>query len=117
MKILPLVAAALGVVAGLLFPSVIPTGVSIYVAISILAGFDSLFGGISSYIEHKFSIGIFVTGFTFNILVAVFLTYIGTLLNIDIYLAVIVVFGTRMVQNLAKIRRNLLNFDKKSDKI
>ena len=117
MKLLPIFGVLLGVVTGIFFPTVIPKEWSIYVALSVLAGFDSVIGALCSYLEHKFDIKIFVSGFIFNIFLAVVLTYIGNLMSIDIYLAVIVVFGTRMIQNLAKLRRILLNFDKKSDKL
>ncbi|NLM49911.1 MAG: DUF1290 domain-containing protein, partial [Clostridiaceae bacterium] len=40
---------------------------------------------------------------------AAFLTYIGNKLEVDIYMAAVVAFGTRLFQNFATIRRFLLN--------
>jgi small basic protein len=48
---------------------------------------------------------IFVTGFFGNAILSILLTYLGEKLNVDIYLAAIVVFVGRMFVNLAIIRR------------
>ena len=46
-----------------------------------------------------------------------FLTWLGNKMGIPLYLAAVVVFGTRMFQNFAEIRRELLTNRQKSDKI
>ena len=66
---------------------------------------DSVFGGITSVINKNFNLKIFVTGFFGNAILAILLTILGQKLNIDIYLAAIVVFVGRMFVNLAIIRR------------
>ena len=48
---------------------------------------------------------IFVSGFFINGIVAILLTILGQKLNVDIYLAAIVVFVGRMLTNLSIIRR------------
>ena len=48
---------------------------------------------------------IFVSGFFVNAILAMALTYLGQKLNIDIYLAAVVVFVGRMFNNLGTIRR------------
>ena len=48
---------------------------------------------------------IFVSGFFVNDILAMALTYLGQKLNIDIYLAAVVVFVGRMFNNLGTIRR------------
>ena len=48
---------------------------------------------------------IFVSGFFVNAILAMVLTYLGQKLNIDIYLAAVVVFVGRMFNNLGTIRR------------
>lgn len=78
---------------------------SSYLSIAIIAALDSVFGGISSVINHNFDLKIFLSGFFGNSLLSIALTYLGERLNVDIYLAAIVVFVGRMFTNLAIIRR------------
>lgn len=98
-----------GVLAALRLPYYIPSDASQYVSIAILAGLDSIFGGVAANINHNFKVKIFITGFFGNSLIAAGLTYIGTLLGVDLYIAAIVVFGSRLFQNFATIRRFFLN--------
>ena len=76
-----------------------------YLAIAIIAALDSVFGGIASTLKKNFDLKIFVTGFFGNAILSILLTYLGQKLNVDIYLAAIVVFVGRMFNNLAIIRR------------
>ena len=62
-------------------------------------------------------LGIFLSGAVGNTVIAVFLAWLGQKLGIPLYLAAVVVFGTRMFQNFAEIRRELLTNRQKSDKI
>ena len=78
---------------------------SSYLAIAVIAALDSVFGGINSVINKNFDLKIFVTGFFGNAILAILLTILGQKLNVDIYLAAIVVFVGRMFVNLAMIRR------------
>lgn len=78
---------------------------SSYLSIAIIAALDSVFGGITSVIKHNFELKIFLSGFFGNAILAIALTYLGERLNVDIYLAAIVVFVGRMFTNLAIIRR------------
>ena len=94
----------IGVIAGMYAP-IIPYTMSGYVAISIIAALDSVFGGIASTIKGNFDLKIFVSGFFGNAILSILLTYLGQKLNVDIYLAAIVVFVGRMFTNLAIIRR------------
>ena len=48
---------------------------------------------------------IFISGFFGNAILAILLTILGQKLNVDIYLAAIVVFVWRMFMNLGTIRR------------
>ena len=105
MVILAIVIGCLiGIIAGVYAP-IIPYTWSGYVAISIVAALDSVFGGISSTIKGNFDLRIFVSGFFGNAILSILLTYLGQKLNVDIYLAAIVVFVGRMFTNLAIIRR------------
>jgi len=99
----------IGVSIGLFMPSGLSPATTPYIAIAILAGLDSVFGGFAATINSNFKIKVFITGFFGNAALAIMLTYIGKLLDVDIYLAAIIVFGTRLMQNFAVIRRFLLN--------
>ena len=94
----------LGVIFGINAP-IIPYTYSGYLAIAIVAALDSVFGGITSVLNKKFDMKIFVSGFFGNAILSILLTYLGQKLNVDIYLAAIVVFVGRMFTNLAIIRR------------
>lgn len=97
----------LGTMIALFVPFNIPTEVTLYAAVAILAGFDSIFGGLVAYLNNNFKLNIFLSGFFGNAVLAAILTYIGTLLNVDLSIAAIVVFGTRLFQNFATLRRIL----------
>ncbi|MBZ4644980.1 MAG: hypothetical protein PWR27_638 [Petroclostridium sp.] len=112
-----IIGLVIGLVIGFLTPIHIPSQYSSYVAIAILAALDSVFGGITASSQKNFDIKIFISGFFGNALLAALLTYIGKKLDVDIYLAAVVVFGTRLFQNFAIIRRFLLNKYLKNDNI
>jgi len=99
-----LIGCILGALIGMNAPMISYT-YSSYLAISIIAALDSVFGGITSVIKKNFDLKIFVTGFFGNAILAILLTILGQKLNVDIYLAAIVVFVGRMFVNLAIIRR------------
>ena len=102
------IAILIGCIAGVLIgmnAPIISYTYSSYLAIAIIAALDSVFGGITSVINKNFDLKIFVTGFFGNAILAILLTILGQKLNIDIYLAAIVVFVGRMFVNLAIIRR------------
>ena len=102
------VGCVLGVVIGILTPT-IPYTVSQYLAIAIVAALDSVFGGIASNIKKNFDMKVFISGFFVNAILAMLLTYLGEKLNVDIYLAAIIVFVGRMFNNLGIIRRYYLS--------
>ena len=79
---------------------------SVYLAIGIIAALDSVFGGIVAVLKKNFNMTTFVSGFFGNALLAIVLTVLGEKLNVDIYLAAIVVFVGRMFNNLGMIRRH-----------
>ena len=74
------------------FAPVISYTYSNYLAIAIIAALDSVFGGISSVLNGKFDLKIFLSGFFGNAILSIMLTYLGERLNVDIYLAAIIVF-------------------------
>jgi small basic protein len=94
---------------------VVPYVYSKYIAVAILACLDSVFGAFSANIEKKFRINIFLSGFFGNALIAMFLVFIGDKLNVDIYLAAVIVFSGRLLNNFSTIRRDYLQ--KINDKV
>ena len=102
-----LIGCILGALIGMNAPMISYT-YSSYLAIAIIAALDSVFGGITSVINKNFDLKIFVTGFFGNAILSILLTILGQKLNVDIYLAAIVVFVGRMFNNLASIRRYYL---------
>ena len=109
-----LIGCILGAIIGINAPMISYT-YSSYLAIAIIAALDSVFGGITSVINKNFDLKIFITGFFGNAILSILLTILGEKLNVDIYLAAIVVFVGRMFTNLAIIRRYYV--DKWSDKL
>lgn len=99
-----IIGCLLGIILGINAP-VIPYSISGYLAISIIAALDSVFGGITSTLKGNFDLKVFVSGFFGNAILSILLTYLGERLNVDIYLAAIVVFVGRMFTNLSIIRR------------
>lgn len=103
-----LIGCVVGAILGSMAP-VIPYTYSSYLSIAIIAALDSVFGGIASVIKGNFDLKIFLSGFFGNSILSIALTYLGEKLNVDIYLAAIVVFVGRMFTNLAIIRRHYID--------
>lgn len=99
---------ALGVVIGYYIPFTYPMDYSLYMSVAILATLDSIFGAVKSTFEGKYDNIIFITGFIGNSLLAIFLTYISDRLGIPIYYVAILVFGSRLFDNLSMIRRHVI---------
>ena len=113
------IAIILGCIIGVIlgnFAPIISYTYSGYLAIAIIAALDSVFGGIVSSLNKKFDMGIFLSGFFGNAILAMLLTYLGQRLNVDIYLAAIFVFVSRMFNNLGIIRRHYLEKFKEKGK-
>ena len=99
-----IIGCVIGAIIGVNIPT-IPYTYSSYLAIAIIAALDSVFGAITSHLKKKFDLKIFVSGFFVNAILAMALTYLGQKLNVDIYLAAVIVFVGRMFNNLGTIRR------------
>ncbi len=103
-----LIAIILGCIIGIIvgnFAPIISYTYSGYLAIAIVAALDTVFGGVVSSLNKKFDMGVFLSGFFGNAILAMLLAYLGQRLNVDIYLAAIFVFVSRMFNNLGIIRR------------
>ena len=99
-----LIGCVLGAIVGINAP-IISYSYSSYLAIAIIAALDSVFGGIAGTLKGEFNFKVFISGFFCNIILSMLLTYLGNKLNVDIYLAAIVVFVGRMFINLTIIRK------------
>ena len=108
-----LIGCILGAIVGINAP-IISYSYSSYLAIAIIAALDSVFGGITGTLKGKFNFKVFISGFFCNSILSMLLTYLGNKLNVDIYLAAIVVFVGRMFINLTIIRKYYI--DKWSEK-
>lgn len=112
--IFALIGILIGAIIGFVLPYTYNASYSLYISVAILACLDSVFGGIRANLEQKFDIRMFVSGFFGNAIIAAFLAYLGDKLGVPLYYAAIVVFGGRLFENFAKIRRNLLVKSEKS---
>ena len=108
-----LIGCILGAIVGINVP-IISYSYSSYLAIAIIAALDSVFGGITGTLKGEFNFKVFISGFFCNSILSMLLTYLGNKLNVDIYLAAIVVFVGRMFLNLTIIRKYYI--DKWSEK-
>ncbi|KYD13223.1 MAG: DUF1290 domain-containing protein [Caldibacillus debilis] len=106
---LPILGLAIGIALGLLTDIRIPEEYANYLSIAVLAAFDTLIGGIRAQLQNVYDEKIFVSGFFFNILLAIGLAFLGVHLGVDLYLAAIFAFGVRLFQNIAVIRRILIS--------
>lgn len=97
----------IGIAIGLILPYTYNVQYSLYISVAILACLDSVFGGIRANLEEKFDLGIFMSGFFGNAILAAFLAYIGDRLGVPLYYAAIFTFGGRLFENFASIRRIL----------
>ena len=108
MIIAMVVALVLGLIAGFALNVTYPTEYSFYITMALLAAMDSVVGAVRSSMEDKYDTTIFVSGFVTNALLAGILTFVGDKLGIPLYYAAIFVFGGRLFNNLAAIRRIII---------
>lgn len=107
---LGVVGLAIGIALGFLFPGYFPETLSAYMGIMLVACADSIIGGLRARTLGEYNDSIFISGFFINALLAA-MTYFGKRINMQLELAAMVVFATRIFQNLAILRRNLLNLN------
>ena len=121
MILLPLLALALGF---LLF--YIPTrglgadeAFARYTAIAVLAGLDTILGGLRAWLAEQFDNSVFITGFFVNSLLAAGLVGLGEHLGLEtglgdgrisvMMIAAVVVLSARIFNNLAVLRRLIID--------
>lgn len=89
-----------------------------YAAITILAGFDTLLGGLRAALTDDFDEAVFVSGFFVNCALAAGLVALGEYFGFSaglgdtrisaMMIATVVIFSKRILDNLAALRRLLI---------
>lgn len=108
---IPMIGLIIGVLFGIFSGFTIPYGYSAYVAIGILACLDSVLGGSYALMKKEFNLKVFVSGFFSNGVLAIGLVWLGNQLDMELSIAAVVVYGSRMFNNFSKIRRFLLKIE------
>ena len=98
----------IGVIIGLTTNINIPDKFSPYMSVAMLACLDSVFGAVRASLSKNFQADVFISGFFGNAALAAALAYLGDKLGIPIYIAAVIVFGGRIFDNFAIVRRLLL---------
>ncbi len=107
--LIPVIGLLLGITIGMFSGVVFPAGFSAYVAMGILACLDSLLGAVYANMRNEFRLKVFATGFATNAVLAMVLIWLGNQLSIDLSIAAILVYGSRIFNNCSNIRHLLLN--------
>jgi small basic protein len=118
MFLLPFLALALGFIVFWSVAGVIPPASETfarYAAIALLAGLDTVLGGVRAWLSDTFDDAIFISGFFLNALLAVGLVVLGERLGLEagfgesrismMMIGAVVVFSGRILNNLAVLRR------------
>jgi small basic protein len=106
---IPLIALLIGAILGLVLQPTPPPALAPYLPIAVVAALDAVFGGVRARLDGTFSERVFLVSFLTNVILAVFLVYLGDQLGAgqELLTAVVVVLGVRIFQNLAAVRRHL----------
>ena len=106
-----LLALLAGAILGFLVQPTVPASLAPYLPVAVVAALDALFGGVRARLDGTFSDRIFLVSFLSNVVLAVFLVFLGDQLNVGDALetAVLVVLGVRIFSNLAAVRRRVFH--------
>jgi small basic protein len=95
-----------GIVLGLILQPTLPPVVAPYLPVIVVAALDTVLDGVRARLEGGYHEGEFLVTFLTNALLAAFVVWLaGRLGAPDLSIGVIIVFGIRMFQSLAAIRR------------
>lgn len=98
----------IGILLGILSPLQIPVYLSRYTAVAIIAILDSILGALSADFKKQYQTAILVSGLVVNMAVAAGITYLGDRMGLDLYLAVLIAFTIRILNNLGIIRQEFI---------
>lgn len=106
---IPFIALLVGAVLGLVLQPAVPGFLAPYLPVAVVAALDAIFGGVRARLDGTFSDRVFLISFLTNVVLAVFLVFLGDQLGVgsELSTAVVVVLGVRIFQNLAAVRRHL----------
>ena len=104
---LALLGLLVGAALALLMRPTIPQDLTRYLAMAVVVAIDSSLGGVRSTLERTFNDRIFILAFVSNAAVGMLLVWVGDQLGLDFTTAVVVIFGIRIFQNVAAIRRRV----------
>jgi small basic protein len=104
---LALLGLVIGAILAIILQPTVPQELSRYVVMADVAAIHSSHGGTRAYHERTFNDRIIVIAFLINAALAIGLVWVGDQLGADLTTAVVVVFGVRIFQNVAVIRRRI----------
>lgn len=99
---------ALGIILGNICPYSMPPEYGRLLAVAVMAGLDAVLGGVRAAMEDKYDTAVFISGFFTNGIMGALLCYFGSMLGIDMYMVAVLIFGMRIFQNIAIIRREYM---------
>jgi len=107
--VIPLLALVAGALLGLIVQPTVPPLLAPYLPVAVIASLDAIFGAARARLDGTFSERVFLVSFFTNVVLAVFLVFLGDQLGAgqELSTAVLFVFGVRIFQNLAAVRRHL----------
>ena len=90
-----------------------------YTAIAVLAGLDTVLGGVRAWLEEAFDDAVFISGFFANALLAALLVALGEKFGLEtgggdgrisvMMIGAVVIFSSRIFNNLAALRRLIID--------
>jgi small basic protein len=106
-----LLALVIGAIIGLVLQPEVPAALAPYLPVAVVAALDAIFGAVRAHLDGAFSERIFLVSFLTNVVLAVFLVFLGDQLGAgqELSTAVLFVFGVRIFQNLAAVRRHVFH--------
>jgi small basic protein len=106
--VIAILALLVGIGVGLYFQPELPVGLTPYLPVIVVAALDTVLAGMLARLEGGYQEGEFILAFVSNTALAAFIVWVGDRLGApDLTIGVVVVFGIRMFQSLAGIRRYL----------
>jgi small basic protein len=106
--VIALIGLLVGIAAGLLLQPTLPAALTPYLPVVVVAALDTVLDGLRARLEGGYNEGEFIVEFLTNALLAAFVVWIGDRLGApELSIGVVIVFGVRMFQSLAAIRRYL----------
>jgi small basic protein len=106
---MPLIALALGVVAGLVLGPTAPHWLDPYLPVAVVAAVDAALDAARAVVERTFDDREFVVSFLSDVMIAVLLVLLGELVGFGgaLSTAVVVVLGIRIFATATALRRAL----------